>query len=240
MKSLPLKEQLSLFCENDPNYGVYKESDSLLIQLKHRLNTSVNASPYFLDIDPMLPNDVNSLFNTFGFDIQPLVVVSKDDRHALTAIQSGALDYLIKPVNQNDIFRVVGKAKNRRDFESVKKARIFFEMYAQRSFKRLIVPSITREEFVYIHEIIHCTSDANYTVLDMLDGTRMTITKPLKYFEEELPKELFFRIHQSHIINLNYVSSFDRKRSLVTMDTNISLDISRRKKSAFIHALGLI
>ena len=99
--------------------------------------------------------------------------------------------------------------------------------------KRISIPSKEGYSFLNITDIVRCEADVNYTHIFTLDGKKHTVSKTLKYFEGLLSPHGFFRIHSSHLINLSSVKSY-AKSGYVTLSDNTKLEVSVRRKEAFI------
>ena len=104
--------------------------------------------------------------------------------------------------------------------------------------KKLILNTSDNVFVVQISQLIHCEANENYSNIYLLGKEKITLSKPLKEFEEMLSVYGFFRIHQSHLINMQYVESVDKKGSgAVLLKTGEKLPLSQRKKQAFMQAL---
>lgn len=91
--------------------------------------------------------------------------------------------------------------------------------------------------FLVPNEIIYVASDGNYSTLFLAQNKKMVVTKKLKEIDELLPKDSFFRIHNSYIINLHKIKEFLKTDGYVILENNIKIPVSRQKKSAFLEKL---
>jgi two-component system LytT family response regulator len=104
--------------------------------------------------------------------------------------------------------------------------------------KKMAISTDTGIEFVKYNSIIFLEAQNNYTKINLIDGTSIIASKTLKYFEELLPSELFFRIHKTYLVNMNFVKRFFKIDDfLVELTTGAKLPISLRKKNDFIIAI---
>jgi len=107
--------------------------------------------------------------------------------------------------------------------------------------KKITLPTLTGLEFVALGNIIRCESDNTYTIFYLADKTRIVVSKSIGEYEAMLTDYHFFRIHQSHLINLRYVRSYKRGNGgTITMEDNSVVDVSRRRKEQLISRLALI
>jgi two-component system LytT family response regulator len=151
------------------------------------------------------------------------------------------LDYLLKPINYIDLLGAVTRYENKSKKESQQKQ---FNVLLENidtgdvSHKKIAISTDTGIEFVKYNSIIFLEAQNNYTKINLIDGTSIIASKTLKYFEELLPSELFFRIHKTYLINMNFVKRFFKIDDfLVELTTGAKLPISLRKKNDFITAI---
>ena len=105
-------------------------------------------------------------------------------------------------------------------------------------YKNIAFPTESGFELIKLNSILYCVADNNYCKIVCLDGTKTTLSKSLKYVEESLPTDIFQRIHKSYLVNLNYISRFNKTNDLlVELNNGENLPVSIRKKEAFINAI---
>lgn len=160
------------------------------------------------------------------------------DQYALKAIKFSALDYLLKPINVAEIKAAVKKVRESKNQHLLnKKLETFIENITAKNkqLTKIVLPMSEGFKVVEVQEIIHCQSDGNYTNLFLMDGSKILSSKTLKDFDELLIEYNFFRIHQSHLINLNSVKHYDRGRGgQVKLSDGSTVAIARSKKAEFI------
>jgi two-component system LytT family response regulator len=151
------------------------------------------------------------------------------------------LDYLLKPINYIDLLGAVTRFENKSKKESQQKQfNVLLENIdtGEVAHKKLAISTETGIEFVKFNSIVYLEAQNNYTKINMLDGSSIIASKTLKSFDELLPRELFFRIHKSYLINMNFVKRFFKIDDfLVELTTGEKLPISYRKKNDFISAI---
>ncbi len=104
---------------------------------------------------------------------------------------------------------------------------------------KLALPTADGLIFIRPKEILFCEADSNYTRIHLINDRKYVISKTLKNIERLLPREIFFRIHNSHIINLSYVKKYNKGIGTVLMDNGSTLDVAKRKKDDFLSRLGI-
>lgn len=185
-----------------------------------------------------------------GFDLltalgeePPLVIFTTGRKdYALAAIRFSAMDYLLKPVDGDELDRAVKRAASAVDAER-RKGRM--ESLVQNltqsggANRRIALPVLNGHERVLMSDILYCNSDGNYTVVFLRDGTKRTVSQPILHFEELLAGS-FFRIHKEHLVNLDHVTNYTKgEGGTVQMIDGKEIPVGRRRKQELMEALGL-
>jgi len=193
----------------------------------------------FLDIE--MP-DINgfSLLQQLTYRNFALIMTTAYDQHALRAIKENAMDYLLKPIDEEDISKIVGKLKNlsitdglQRQFEKT------LTVLTQASAKKLVqFPVNGKILFAKIEDIIYCESDGNYTNIFMEQNRSLYVSKKLKGIEQLLPDSTFYRVHNSFIINMSKVTEYAKSEGYVLLSNQKSIPVSRIKKDGFLKKIA--
>lgn len=170
-----------------------------------------------------------------------IIFTTAHSEFAIDAIKINALDYLLKPINYIDLLsaikrfdKKIAKIKNDNQLQILLKN----IDTGSSEYKNIAFPTESGFELIKVNSILYCVADNNYCNIVSIDGTKTTLSKSLKYVEDKLPKTIFQRIHKSYLVNLNYVSRFNKINNLLVELTNgENLPVSIRKKEAFIHAI---
>jgi len=197
----------------------------------------------FLDIEMPGMTGVD-LLRAFINPTFRVVFVTAFDAYAVEAFRLSAVDYLLKPVEGDDIVKAVMKIKN----DIVRNQNLISTQLQQ--LEKLLTHNTNSAEtkigigmaekivFVNIPDILYCEASGSYTNVFLLDGTKMIASKSLGDFETQLINNRFFRIHHSHLINLNKVKEFQRHDGgYVIMENNKQLEVSQRKRKDFLDAI---
>lgn len=188
----------------------------------------------FLDIEIPGGNgfDILNAFDKIDFKV---VFVTGYDQYAIKAIKYAALDYILKPVDLDELKSTVEKA-NVSIAEQDEKIRFLQAAYQNPSedIGRIIISSHTQHNIITLNEILYLEAMDGYSIIYIESGSKLISTHPLNYFEETLPAKNFFRIHKSYLINCRKVTGFDAGRGgNVFLQNNTTLPISTRKKKHF-------
>ncbi len=193
----------------------------------------------FLDIEMPVMNGF-AMLQRLNFRDFELIFVTAYDHYAIKAIRFSALDYLVKPVEIEELREAIGRVSmNRLNRRTNAQVNVLLDYILKKPAKRLPVPTSDGICYVEFDDIIYLAADNNYTIINLVKGQRLLASRTLKDFEELLPAELFLRIHHSHIINKNYVERYIRgEGGQVIMRNGVVLDVSKRKKSEMLKSLG--
>lgn len=194
----------------------------------------------FLDVQLGKENGFDLLKQFENRDFK-VVFTTAHKEYALDAIKESAFDYLLKPINYIDLLDVFKK------IEQLKIKEDFFEKLSSLSFKlsplnveynKIAFPTKEGLRFVHISDIVYCVASGSYSDVILSDNSKITVSKPLKYFEGVLPVSLFFRCHKSYFVNLNFADNYNDSNKQITLVQGIEIPVSLRKKEAFIHAIS--
>lgn len=197
----------------------------------------------FLDVQLGQGRSGFELFNYLNTKKQTVIFTTAFEKHAIQALKLNAIDYLLKPIHFPDLILAVNKAFETVDNKanSISLERIYNEFKNQNQnlrFNKLAVLKGDEYSFVHFSQINYLEGDGNYTKIHTLDGTKYQTPKTLKSYEEILPKELFYRIHKSYLINLNCITKYNRiDGNIVYLQNNIPLTVSKRKADDFLRTI---
>lgn len=198
--------------------------------------------PDLVFLDVQMPHmsgfDLLQELSPINFEV---IFVTAHDQYAIKAIRFSALDYLLKPVDVDDLIHAVKKVQVRISQQnSVHKYQSVLNniQYKTKNVDRLAVPTFEGIDFFAANDIIFCQADGNYTLLYLVGKQKKLISKNLKDFENLLGSSGFCRVHHSYLINLNHVKKYVRgEGGYVMLTDDLHVDISRRKKDEFLNML---
>ncbi len=173
-----------------------------------------------------------------------IVFITAHEQYAIKAFRFSALDFLLKPVDPDELQKVIEKIKKVLDRnDSYAHIDLLLENIRKKvdNFKRIALSTSDGIHLFEISDIIRCESEDNYTKFFIKNSKPILISKTLKEYEELLSEHGFERIHQSHLINLSYLKSYIKKDGgYVVMADNSNLPISQRKKDRLQELLKTI
>jgi len=195
----------------------------------------------FLDIEMPGINGFNLLQQVSFKNFEP-VFVTAYDHYAVRAIRFSALDYLVKPVDIDELKSAVDRAREKKNRHVTnERLELLLDHLSnpRKDFKHIVIPSQDALRFIKVEDIVYLEANVNYTHIFMADGSKYVVTRTIKEFEDLLPAERFIRIHNSYIINKDFLEKYIRgEGGHVLMRNGIKLDVSKRKKAEFLKAIG--
>jgi two-component system LytT family response regulator len=201
---------------------------------------SLQPDIVFLDIEMPVMNGFLLLQNV-TFKKFELIFTTAYDHYAIKAIRFSALDYLLKPIEIEDLKNAVNRATEKRTTPtSAHQLDILLENLAIKpnSFQKIAIPTTDGLQFIKISDILYLEANMNYTYVATA-SKKFIVCQTLKIFEEMLPADTFIRIHNSYIINKNFVEKYIRgEGGQVVLSNGIALDVSKRKKGDFLKAIS--
>jgi two-component system, LytTR family, response regulator len=195
----------------------------------------------FLDIE--MPGgtgfDLLQMTHAHDFDV---VFVTAFDQYAIRAIRFCAIDYLLKPVDYKELVMAVNRVISRKNDRQ--KIQLSMQNYVEnigtsKTERKIALVSSNRNIYVKVKEIIRCEGENNYTRVFVVNGEKVLVTRTLKDFEELLEDSGFIRVHQSHLINMDHIHSFEKKDGgYILMCDKSVVHISRQRKEKVMKMLA--
>lgn len=182
--------------------------------------------------------DIN-LGNGTGFDVIAtskykefdVVFITAYDKHAIKAIKVGALDYLLKPIDDEEFIEVVKKViKQQTSKQTLKQLfKVAENHFLNTDTNKIVLKTMDSIYTITLDDIIYCSSEGHYTTFFIKNTKPLVITKSMKKTEELLPSNIFIRCHQSYLVNKHYVQNY-HKQGVFTLTTGDRVPVSGRKK----------
>lgn len=166
-----------------------------------------------------------------------LIFVTAYENYALNAFRFSAVDYIMKPVNIDDLVKAVQKAADKLEQASLglKLKNFFDNLNSKPEDKKIVLKTQESIHIVKLSDIIRCEADHNYCTFYLNNGKNILISRNLGEYEELLSGLFFFRTHQSHLININYILSFEKHEGgYLKMADGSSVPVSKRKKDELL------
>ena len=201
---------------------------------------SLKPDIVFLDIEMPKINGFTMLQKLTYRNFE-LIFTTAYDHYAIKAIRFSALDYLVKPIEIEELRQAINRVEEKQQASPNQRLELLLDNLGHKIHERLriAIPTNSGLEFLKVEQIIYLEASVNYTHIFLQDGRKYTASRTLKDFEEMLPADTFLRIHHSHIINKNFAEKYIRgEGGQVVLSNGTILDIAKRKKTEFLKAIG--
>lgn len=233
------RENLRTLLEtNVPEIKIAGEAHSVSTALEALAHTEPDI--LFLDINMPSGNGFSLLEKLEHIPFE-VIFVTAHEQHALDAIRYSALDYLLKPVDVEDLRHAVARAMDKRRTQHyTDDLSVLVDFIKNRSYadSKLLLPNKDGLIVADMQDIVRCEGEGNYTTIYFSNRPKIVESKTLKHYQQLLDPQLFFRIYQSHLVNLRHIKEYQSGRGgAVLMSDGARLPVSRDKKQDFIKKL---
>ena len=220
---------LNDFCDNVTVVG---EGESVVQGVK--IISKEKPDVIFLDIQMPDGTGFDLLEKTKGLKFK-VIFVTAYDQFALKAIKFSALDYILKPVDPQQLIESVNKIKEPSYDVDTVTHKIQTLLRNKNGFERITLPTFEGYRFINIKDIVRCEADNNYTNFFLNSGEKILVTKTLKEYDETLSGLDFVRVHQSHLVNIKFVDRYIKgDGGTIVMADGSEVYVSRRRKEEFL------
>ena len=227
-----LEWQLKQYCPEIELAGVCNTADKGLLQIER-----IQPQLIFLDVE-MPPKDGFEMLEelkTINFDI---IFTTAFNQYAIRAIKFGALDYLIKPVDKDELREAVDKHLQNHQKDSFKQLTALLSHIRKSndlSFQKIALPTMHGYELVPLNNIMVCESNNNYTNVRLNNGQNILISKTLKQIGDMLDMHPFFRVHNSFLVNLQYAIRYVKgEGGYLVLNNDMNVPVARSKKEELL------
>jgi two-component system LytT family response regulator len=221
-----------------PTVSIVGSADGVVSALE--VIKSVQPELVFLDIEMTQGNAFDLLNQLQPFTFQ-VIFVTAFDNYALRAFKYCAVDYLLKPVDIDDLRKAVEKATSQVQVRNAQeRMQLLLENVGafQLSQQKMAFPTFTGLTFASPRDIIRLEAKGSYTMIYLGDKKQIMVTRNIKDYESLLPEGIFYRIHKSHIINLQKIQKYQKGRGgYIVMEDGSSIEVASRRREEFLQRL---
>lgn len=229
------KNHIAIIKSSCPNVSVIGQADSVESGIK--LINQLAPDLVFLDVE--MPDGT-------GFDLlqklKPIlfkvIFITGYEDFAIRAFRFSAIDYLLKPLDADDLTEAVKKAEDSlgKEFFDMKLQNLFANLDRPKDLQKLVLKTSDRIYSVNIQDVVNCESDKNYTTFNFINAPKLVVSTNLKEYETLLAPYNFFRTHKSHLINMAYFDHFVKADggNKIVMKNKLVVPLSVRKKEEFL------
>lgn len=156
-----------------------------------------------------------------------LIFVTAYSEYAIKAFKYSAFDYLLKPIDPDMLYETIDRLKA----EINTTAKQYNALKGNTNFQRISIKTTENIYNIDFEDIVYCKADGSYTHFYLSNGKSILSSKPLKQYQSILPENLFFRSHQSYLVNVKLINGFDKKNGLLIMQNKMQIPVSIRNRS---------
>jgi len=218
-----LKLQLSRHCPQIGDIYTYTNPVTALENIE-----LLKPDLLFLDIEMPLMNGFEVLQKLLPFSFA-VIFITAYNHYAIRAFKFNAVDYLVKPIDTDDLVEAVARAQ-KEQVVTESRLNVLQRQMQGEPINKIAISSHTGVSFIDLNDIIYVEADSNYSTLVLMNGSRFIVSKTLKDMQGMLEESHFLRIHRQYIINLNHVQHLDRTKSNLTMVNKAELPVARNQK----------
>jgi two-component system LytT family response regulator len=226
-----LEQKLEEFCKSVSVVAATQNPEEAISLIRN-----LKPDVLFLDVEMPKMNGFRMLETLGDYDAE-IIFVTAYNHYAIEAMHISAFDYLVKPVAIEELENAVKRLAEKKSMHTQERLHVLKESIGQVKSQenKIAVPVSDGFEFVVIKNILRIESSSSYSRIFFVNDKSILVTKLLKDFEDILSPYHFFRVHNSHLINLNYIKKYLRGvGGQVLMENGDLVDVSRRKKEEFV------
>ncbi len=199
--------------------------------------------PELLFLDIAMPGgggfELLKSLGDFKFDV---IFVTAHEEYILRALRYSAVDYLLKPIDEDELMAAVERAVKRKEEKHQKSniKNLIKEYFSgtPNTLNNICIPTSRGFQVIRLEDIVCCEANNTYTIIYMADNDQVLSTKPLADYDLTLSDSGFVRVHKSWLINLKHVKEYRRgEGGVVILTSDKTVDVSRRKKEFFLNEL---
>jgi two-component system LytT family response regulator len=228
-----LKDELDTHC---PEIKLLGEAESVVSGSK--LLKTIKPDIVFLDIELQDGTgfDILEIIGEYSFKV---IFTTASDEFAIKAFRFSALDYLMKPVDPDELIEAIQKLDGLEEKGEEQLEVLMHSLNQKKAPEKIALHTLDKIQLVAIKDIISCKADGNYTIFHFAEGGNLLVTKTLKEFDEMLKDHAFLRTHQSHLVNMNQVLEYVKTEGgYLKMSNKSEVPVSFRKRAEVIKRLS--
>jgi len=229
-----LSTLLQTYCPQVKVTAYYTSSKEALVAIQKQPPDIV-----FLDVEMPNMNGFQLLEHLPAINFN-LIFTTSYDQYALKAFRWSAIDYLLKPIDHEELEKAVNKVVKQSQWPANQQLELLLEKWKQPStaISKVALPTMEGLQMIAVETIISCESDSNYTIFRLKNKQKIIVSRTLKDIEEMLYEYSFTRVHHSYLVNINEINKYVKgEGGYLEMSDGSTIDVSRSKKEALLNKL---
>ncbi|MEP6951298.1 MAG: LytTR family DNA-binding domain-containing protein [Ginsengibacter sp.] len=223
------------YCPEIEVAGIFHSGLSALAGIK-----TLTPQILFLDIEMPHMNGFELLEQVTDLNFE-LIFTTSYDQYAIKAFHFSALDYLLKPIDREELQKAVQKVMQRQQHYLPQQIDILLKRLHQpaTAISKIALPTMEGLQMVRVDSVISCASEGNYTIFFLKAQKKLVVSRVLKEIEAILEDHSFARVHNSYIVNLNEIEKYIKgEGGYLVMSDGSSVDVSRSRKESLLKKLS--
>lgn len=227
-----LSWEIKTFCKEIKILDIFSDPEEAISAINY-----LKPDCVFLDIE-MPKMDGFQLLSKLNFRDFDLVITTAYDNYALKAFKENAIDYLLKPIDNDDLIKVAKKiAKNKNTQQLGFSLQELLKPYKNHQ-QKVAIPQSGKVVFIQIKNVIFCKSDGNYTTIFLNDNSKLLVSKKIKDVMALFSSEDIVRVHQSYLVNINYVKEYIKNEGYyLILDNGETIPVSKPNRAYILDAI---
>lgn len=233
-------KNIALITEHCPNVAIIAEADS--VETGVEVIKKYLPDLVFLDVEMADGTGFDLLQQLMPINFKVIFITAYQE-FAMKAFRFSAIDFLLKPIDPDDLTEAVKKAEQslNKEILELQFSTLFANIERPKNLQKLILKTAEKIFSVNVQDIIRCESDKNYTTFYLINGQKLLVSTTMKEYETMLVPMGFFRSHQSHLINMLYFDHYVKgDGNAIVMKDKIAVPLAIRKKEEFLTLLNSI
>lgn len=234
---IAIQQELTFLVRNEPGLqlvGVCDSVEEALIFIR-------DAKPDIILMDIQL-SDGNAFDILSRVESIPehIIFITAYNQYAIKAIKYGALDYLLKPILQEELSEAIERFRRKKEKDPLWLQQL--AMVQENIKQKPVLPetialnTLNKVSIIPVADIVYCKGDGPYTSFFLSDNSKELVSKPLKFYEDLLPAPHFLRSHQSFLVNRSYIKSISSS-DVLQLSNNVEIPVSSRRKSSILNQI---
>jgi two-component system LytT family response regulator len=221
---ISIRKMIAHFFKEDIKIiGTYNSAEEAMIAL-----TDMEPDLIFLDIKMPYLNGLETINLLHNNTKSKIIIISGNEQYAIKAIKYNVFDYILKPVSLIEFKKCIDKLKAEKEINIVNHNEI--------KSNTIIIDSKFKTYFLEFPLINHIQSKASHSIV-YFENQEQLVPRPLKFFEDILPKTLFFSPHRSHLVNFNFIKELRKSENggaILVLNDDTQIEMSKKKKTSFM------
>lgn len=226
---IAIEKMIRLYC---PNLKLVAKADG--VKNGYEAISKYHPDLVLLDIkmDDGSGFDLLEQFKEIDFKV---IFITAFDQYAIKAIRYSALDYLLKPLDPDELINAVEKVEANMQEDINIQIKNLREHIRTNKSRKIIVKTYDNIHLVPVKDIIYCEADGNYVHLHLVDQTSIMVSSTLKEYDEVLNEDGFFRVHKSYLINITSIRRFEKMEGgYVILENDVRIPVASRKRDELL------